>query len=88
MTKVVLLTAKWCVYCPSAKALWKKLKKDYKFDYEEIDIQSEKGQELAEKFSVMAVPTTIINNKIVITGLPEESKVIGAIKSEEAKLKF
>ena len=80
MTKVTLVFTKTCQYCPTAKALWKSLQKQYGFDYEEVDAISPKGQELVMKFSIMAVPTSIIDDgKNVIVGIPSKEKAIQAI---------
>ena len=80
MTKVTVVYTKTCQYCPTAKSLWKSLQKQFKFDYEEIDAVSPKGQELVMKFSIMAVPTSIIDDgKNVIVGVPSKEKAIEAI---------
>ncbi len=81
MTKVTVVYTKTCPYCPSAKALWKSLQKQLKFDYEEVDAVSTKGQQLVAKFSIMAVPTTIIDDgKDVIVGVPSKEKAIEAVR--------
>ena len=76
MIKVILLKTKTCVYCPAASRLWSTLREQYNFDYEEIDATTPKGQELVMKFSIMAVPTTIIDNKVEFIGLPSREKII------------
>jgi len=76
MVKVQLVYTKNCVYCPSAKQLWKELQNQYNFDYEEVDATTPKGQELVMKFSIMAVPTTIVDNKVEFIGLPSREKII------------
>ncbi len=80
MTKVTVVYTKTCQYCPIAKTLWKSLQKQLKFDYEEVDAVSTKGQQLVAKFGIMAVPTTIINDgKDVIVGVPSKEKAIAAV---------
>lgn len=64
MKRVILLTAKWCSVCLPTRLLWKRLQKEYKFDY--------------ERLFVMTVPT-IINDEVAFAGVPE-SKAIEAIK--------
>ncbi len=79
MVKVQLVYTKQCVYCPSAKILFKDLKKQYKFDYEEIDAMSPEGQNLVSKYSIMSVPSIIINNRLMFVGVPSKDKAIEAI---------
>lgn len=76
MVKVQLVYTKQCVYCPAAKSLFKDLKKQYKFDYEEIDAMSPEGQKLVAKYSVMSVPTIIVDGKVQWVGVPQKDKVI------------
>ena len=80
MVKVTLVTSKTCPYCPPAKALWRKLQKLYKFDYEEVDAGTEKGQELAIQFNIKSVPTTIVDDRVAFIGVPHESKAIEIVK--------
>ena len=79
MTKVTLLTTKSCPVCPSAKRFWADVKKDHKFDYEELDALSPEGQKVVERYGIMGVPTTLINGKPVFTGVPDKNKAIAAV---------
>ena len=80
MTKVTVVYTKSCPYCPAAKALWKSLQKELKFDYEEVDAVSPKGQQLVEKFGIMAVPTSIVDDgKDVIVGVPSKDRAVKAV---------
>ena len=79
MVKVQLVYTKQCVYCPSAKILFKDLKKQYKFDYEEIDAMSPEGQKLVSKYSIMSVPTILVDNRVQWVGVPQKDKVIAVI---------
>jgi thioredoxin 1 len=74
MKKVQVVFTKTCIYCGPTKAIWHDLQKKYRFDYEEIDAESEKGQHLVQKFSIMSVPTTIINDRVAFTGLPNRER--------------
>jgi len=68
------------MYCGPTKAIWHDLKKKYKFEYEEIDAESPEGQKLVQKFSIMAVPATIIDNKVEFIGLPNRAKAEQAVE--------
>lgn len=83
MVKVQLVYTKMCSFCPQAKELFRSLKKDYKFDYEEIDAATSTGKKLVEKYSIMSVPTIIIDGKFIFTGVPPKEKVIEIIKGEK-----
>jgi len=74
MKKVQLVFTKTCMYCGPTKAIWHDLQKKYKFEYEEVDAETPKGQQLVQKFMIMAVPTTIVDGKVVFTGLPNRGK--------------
>jgi thiol-disulfide isomerase/thioredoxin len=80
MKNVILVKTKWCPYCPSASSLWKELHKKYKFNYKEVDATSPEGQKLVQKFSIMAVPTTIIDDKVAFVGVPSKEKAEEVIK--------
>ena len=80
MTKITVVYTKTCPYCPATKQLWKSIQKEMKFEYEEVDAVSPKGQQLVVKFNIMAVPTTIIDDgRDVIVGVPSKQKAIEAV---------
>lgn len=83
MVKVTVLTTKSCVYCPTAKKLWQDIKKDHKFDYEEVDALSERGQQIVERYGIMSVPTTLIEKngktEVAFTGIPDKQKAISKV---------
>lgn len=79
MASVVLLIADWCPVCPGAKVLWDSLKKEYDFDYEVCDIASEKGQQLVKENGITGVPVTIIDGKVIFSGVPNREDAIAAI---------
>ena len=77
MTKLILLGASWCPITKATRELFEEIKKEKPgFDYQYVDIDSEKGKELVEKFSVTDVPKTILNDKIIFHGLPPKEKIL------------
>lgn len=80
MSKVILLGANWCPITQQTKELFGKLKKETDFDYEYIDIDSNKGKELAKKFSITDVPKIIYQDKIIFHGLPKKEELIKLTK--------
>ncbi|MEL4305008.1 glutaredoxin family protein [Methanococcoides sp. LMO-2] len=79
MVKVILVHASWCHVCPAAKKLWNDLKSEHDFDYEEVDIDTPEGDELSEKYSIMSVPTTIIDGEIAFIGVPDKGEALSKI---------
>lgn len=80
MKSVILLKTQTCPYCPRAHQLWSELQKKYKFDYKVIDATSEEGMKLVQKFSIMAVPATIIDDEVKFVGIPNKEKAEEAVK--------
>lgn len=80
MKTVVLLIADWCPVCPGAKELWDNLKKEYDFNYEIYDIASEKGQQLVKEYGITGVPVTIIDGKVIFSGLPDKEDAATAVR--------
>jgi thiol-disulfide isomerase/thioredoxin len=87
MVEVVLVKTKSCPYCPSASKLWQDLQKELKFSYKEVDAMSPEGQQLVAKYSIMAVPTTIINrdgkSEVAFVGVPSKSQAIAKITEKK-----
>ncbi len=81
MAKVSVLYADWCPSCPATKSFWKSLQNDIPFQYEEIDIDSERGRDLARRHSIQSVPTTLVNDRVYFVGKPEKSRAVHILKS-------
>ncbi len=81
MAKISVVYADWCPSCPGTKSFWKNLRNDIPFQYEEINIDSEKGKEIAERLSIQSVPTTLVNGRVYFVGKPEKSRAIQVLKS-------
>lgn len=74
MVKVTLVHSELCHFCPTAKKVWRDLKEQCDFEYEEVDLGSPEGKELAKKFNIRSIPTTIIDNKVAFVGVPDKEK--------------
>jgi len=61
---VVLLTASWCPRCPAARRLWERLREGREFEFQEFDIDSREGQEMAERYNIQSVPSVIANGRL------------------------
>jgi thiol-disulfide isomerase/thioredoxin len=82
MSRIILLGADWCPVTQAAKKLFDELKDDVGFDYEYVDIESDKGKRLVDKFSVTDVPKAIAGDKIIFHGMPPKDKLIRFIKGK------
>ncbi len=81
MVQVTLLLAEWCPVCPSAKELWRGLRKEYGFHYNEVDITSPLGGELVSEFNILSVPTAIIDGNVAFVGVPARGEAIRKVTS-------
>ena len=81
MAKVRLVYASWCPSCPAAKSFWTRLRQEIPFSYEEIDIDTPRGKELAERFSIRSVPTTLVGDRPYFVGVPDRQRAISLLKS-------
>ena len=79
MVKVTLITATWCNSCPSAKKIWDELKSEHDFEYEIVDLISDKGKELIAAHSIKGVPANIVDGKFLFSGVPTRSEALEAI---------
>ena len=83
MTRVTLIYAHWCPSCPAAKSFWQRLRQEVSFSYEEIDIDSPRGKELAERYNIRSVPTSLVNNRPYFVGVPERQRALSLLKSSQ-----
>jgi len=52
--------APWCGPCRMAEPVLEELSKDYKDKVEIVKVNVDENQELAQKYQVMSIPTTIL----------------------------
>ncbi len=84
MVKVQLLTSIGCSHCAHAKEVLKEVSEQYPdLEVEEIDITTDKGQEMVSKYMVMSSPGVIIDGELFSQGGLEKDKLIS--KLEELK---
>ena len=82
MNKIQFLTMVGCHNCAEAKRIFDEIMPAYpNVKIEEIDIASEKGQKLVQKYVVMASPGIIINDELFSTGGVNKDKLIEKLKS-------
>ncbi len=82
--KVTLIHADWCPVCQATKKLWNELRKEYPFDYEEVNLTSPLGMEYVKKHSLHSVPATLIDDKVMFLGMPERKKAKEAVAHSQS----
>lgn len=76
MLKVTLVRPEGCAHCGQVLDTLEKLKKDYpSLAIEDIDMISDKGQELVQKYGIMASPGVLINNDFFASGGATEDQL-------------
>lgn len=68
VSKVTLATSPACSSCKRTKAVWEQVHKHANFIYEEVDITTQQGRDLAAKHNIFSTPVTIVNDKVVKRG--------------------
>jgi len=83
MIKIQFLTMVGCHNCEAAKKIFDEIMPEFKDKIEvtEVDIASTEGQELAQKYSVMASPGIVINDELFSTGGVDKEKLTEKLKS-------
>lgn len=75
MLKVTLVSNPGCHHCLVVKENLKNLKKDYpELVVEEIDMTTEEGIKLVQKFSILSSPGILINDEFFSMGIVTEEQ--------------
>lgn len=76
MLKVTLVRPEGCAHCGQVLDTLEKLKKVYpNLTIEDIDMLSDKGQELVQRYGIMASPGILINNEFFASGGATENQL-------------
>lgn len=83
MIKIKFLTMQGCHSCEAAKKIFDEIMPEFKdkVEVEEFDMATPEGQELVQKYSVLASPGIIINDELFSTGGVNKEKLIEKLKS-------
>ena len=79
-SRVTLLHAPTCPTCPQAQTVWRGLQDQADFDYEEVDITTKQGRELAARYGIMRTPVTLINGEVTFRGAPSFDEALAAVR--------
>ena len=81
MIKMQIVTSPGCECCEDVKNYIKDVQKDFpELKVEIIDVTTPQGQELAQKYTILASPGIIINGKLEFTGETKKEDLIKKLK--------
>jgi glutaredoxin len=83
MNTITFLTMVGCHNCAEAKKIFDEILPDFagSVTVNEVDIATPEGQELVQKYSVMASPGIIINDELFSTGGVSKDKLVEKLTS-------
>lgn len=83
MIKIQEVSAPGCSHCEEARKILKQeIKSQFpSVEIEFIDMMTEKGQQMVQKYSIMASPGIIINDELFSVGGLDKNQLIKKIKS-------
>jgi hypothetical protein len=84
MRQVVLeeLSAPGCAICHKFEEFWHSIEKDWpNVTYQNVSVISPEGQELVQKYMIMASPGIILNGALWATGGFDKAKFVEKLKA-------
>ena len=87
MIKVQEVSTTGCAHCAQArKILHDEIKNEFpKVSVEFIDMLSDEGMRLVQKYAIMASPAIIINGKLFSVGALDKNKLVAELRKLEGK---
>ena len=77
-----ILSSPGCVHCAEFKKYWESVNAQFpEVEMSEIDLTSDKGQEMVSRYVIMASPGVIINGELFSTGGVDKEKFEAKLKS-------
>lgn len=87
LPQVTLLTSSTCASCQQAKAIWQQAREQVAFQFETVDIFSARGRDLAARHNVFNTPATVVNDEVVVRGIPKVESALAALgRSPQASM--
>lgn len=75
------LTSPGCQICKAFEEFWHSIEKDWpNVMYKKLDVTTKEGQELAEKYMILASPGIILNDELFATGGFDRDKFTEKLK--------
>jgi mercuric ion transport protein len=82
MPTVTLLTSSACASCRGARTTWQQALRQADFQFEEVDIISARGRELAAKHNIFSTPVTLVNGRVAGRGTPNLSEALALVQTK------
>ena len=67
---ITIVTSSTCKSCGQAKAVWERMGRERPLRIEMVDINSSQGRELAATHNIFTTPTSLVDGKIAVRGVP------------------
>ncbi len=81
LPRVTVITSSACSgSCRDAVRVWQAVREGYQFKFEEVDITSPRGRDLAATHNIFATPTTLVNGRVAFRGVPKLDHAAAAVK--------
>ena len=80
MPTVTLLTSGACASCRKARTTWQQARRQADFQFEEVDLTSARGRELAAKHNIFSTPVTLVNGRVAVRGTPNLSEALALVQ--------
>lgn len=82
MNRIQFLTMQGCQHCEGVRRVFDEIMTDFPHvELKEVDMVTEEGQKLVQKYSVMAAPGIIINGELFSTGGVDKESLIQRLQS-------
>jgi glutaredoxin len=82
MNKIQFLTIPGCHNCEAVKKIFEEIIPDFpNIEVKEIDMTTEEGQKLVQKYGIMSSPGIVINDELFSTGGVDREKLTEKLKS-------
>lgn len=79
--KLEELTAPGCQICKAFEEWWNTIAKDFpNVEFRKIDVTTDEGQQMAQKYMIFSSPGIIINGELFSTGGFDKEKLINKLK--------
>ena len=81
MITLEVLASPGCHICRAFEEFWHSIEKDWpNVSFQKFDITEDKGQELAQKYMILASPGIVINGELWASGGFDKEKFIAKLK--------
>ena len=80
--KVELVSAPGCVHCKEVETILEEIKPDFPaLEVEIVEMLTPKGQEMIQKYQIMASPGIVIDGDLFATGGVKKDQLVEKLKS-------